>query len=404
MSSNALLSAANRSNWQKEGKAHFQTGDAFFRTSSRTGRDLAVLAAIAYKSNHPRLRILDAMTGCGVRPLRYALEAKADYVWANEGNGELRSLIQTNLRAIAPSRYKLTHQDANAVFFDCYARQDFYDLIDIDSFSSPMPVLSTALWAVKIGGLLYLTSTDGRATSGRAPNKSLRSYSAYARAHPAIHEQGLRLLLGTVMQQAAAKGLCAEPVFSLYNGEVNRVMVRITRNSWRTEQYGFLAYCHDCGQFQTVGWKSLGRVSCNCRLASLPIVSGPMWLGALHSDRDLNDMRQLATERAKDSSFFEQSRNAWDNCVKLIDRMRAENNLPPYFYLLGEIGKRGKMDIPPSAVLMSRLRQQGFRATGTHIEPQAIKTDAPFAACLQIAKDIDLEIAHQLAQPPQPPE
>ena len=81
-------------------------------------------------------------------------------------------------------------EDANAVFFDCHQRQDFYDLIDIDSFGSPMPYLSTSLWAVKLGGLIYLTSTDGRATSGHAPDKSLQTYGAYARAHPAVHEQG----------------------------------------------------------------------------------------------------------------------------------------------------------------------------------------------------------------------
>ena len=392
MVSDAPSLLTTQSDWQQEGKAHFQTGNAFFRSSSRTGRDLAILAAIAHKSQNSQLRILDAMTGCGVRPLRYVLEAEADYVWANEGNGELRSLIQTNLQALSPNRYKLTHQDANAIFFDCYARQDFYDLIDIDSFSSPMPTLSTALWAIKIGGLLYLTSTDGRTTSGRAPTKSLQSYSAYARSHPAVHEQGLRLLLGAVMQQAAAKGLCAEPVFSFYSGEVNRVMVRITRKSWQAKQYGFLAYCHDCGQFQTVSWKKLGRVDCVCQPESPPVVSGPMWLGALHGDRDLARMRQLASDRA------------WANCVRLLDQMQAENDLPPYFYSLGEIGKRGKMDIPPSADLLKQLRQQGFQASGTHIAAQAIKTDAPFAVCIQTARKIGLKIAHQLSQPRQSPE
>ena len=35
--------------WQKEGAARFCVGDAFFRSSSQRGRDLAVLAAIAHK-------------------------------------------------------------------------------------------------------------------------------------------------------------------------------------------------------------------------------------------------------------------------------------------------------------------------------------------------------------------
>ena len=377
----------SKTNWQQEGKAHFHTGDAFFRASSRTGRDLAVLAAAFYRAQQGQLRVIDAMTGCGVRPLRYGLEAGADFVWANEGNGDLRSLVQSNLsHSLSDDRYKITHQDANAVFFDCHARQDFYDLIDIDSFGSPMPTLITALWAVKIGGLLYLTSTDGRVTSGRATNKSLQTYGAYARSHPAVHEQGLRLLLGTVMQQAAAKGLCAEPIFSFYSGEVNRVMVRITRQSWQTKHYGFLAYCHSCGQFQTVTWKKLGRVDCVCRTDVVPAISGPMWLGPLHDADWLVGMAELAVARWQGHS------SGVSLLVEPLARMQAEIDLPPYFYSLAEIGRRAKIDIPPIKTLINQLRQQGFSAGSTHIDTQAIKTDAPMAVCLNLAKHIIAEI------------
>ncbi len=365
--------------WQQEGAAHFCVGDAFFRSSSQTGRDLAILAAIAYKTHHGHLRVLDAMTGCGVRSLRYVLEAGADYVWANEGNWELRSRLQANLsHSLPPDCYRITHQDANVAFFDCHQRQDFYDLIDIDSFGSPAPYLSTSLWAVKLGGLIYLTSTDGRATSGHAPDKSLQTYGAYARAHPAVHEQGLRLLIGAVAQQAAARGLTASPVFSYYQGEVSRVMVRITRQSaWQSAHYGFLAYCHACGQFQTLLWKKLGRVSCPCRAAGLPVVSGPMWLGPLHSEPDLAAMHGAALKSDR-----------WTNCRVLIDMMRAESAMPPYYYPLAEIGRRGKTDIPPRQVLIEQLCREGFTATRTHLSAEAIKTTAPVGICLQLARQV----------------
>ena len=362
--------------WQQEGAAHFHTGNAFFRASSQTGRDLAVLAATYYKARHGHLRVLDAMSGCGIRSLRYVLEANADYVWANEGNWELQACLQANLaHSLQPNRYRLTHQDANAVFFDCYQRRDFYDLIDIDSFGSPMPTLSTALWAVKLGGLLYLTSTDGRATSGHAPDRCLQTYGAYARSHLAVHEQGLRLLLGAAVQQAAAKGLTAQPVFSFYQGEVNRVMVQISRQAtWDSAHYGFLAYCHACGQFQTVAWKKLGRLACQCGAPSSPVMSGPMWLGPLHDQRSLSAMRRIAAQSQTGS-----------RCQELIETMQAEADLPPYYYSLAEIGRRGKMDIPPREALLTSLRQQGFSAVRTHIDTQAIKTNAPLETCIRIA-------------------
>ncbi len=375
---------------QTEGAARFSTAGAFFRSSSKTGRDLAILAALAHKqhSSNPsgQLRVIDAMTGCGVRTVRYLLEADADYVWANEGNGDLHALIQANFQSNLDSqrfatRYCLTHQDANSVFFDAYQRRDFYDLIDIDSFGSPTPTLNTSLWAVKLGGLIYLTSTDGRATSGRAPDSSLQTYGAYARAHPAVHEQGLRLLIGAAVQQAAARGLGAKPVFSWYHGEVNRVMVRITKAlGWERQHYGFLTYCHACGQFQTLAWKHLGRgTSCTCGGTDPPVVSGPMWLGPLHDQTELADMHRIAIKKG------------WHGCSRLIEVMQAEADLPPYFYPLSEIGRRARIDIPPRQALMGRLRDAGFSATLTQFSTQAIKTDAALSVCL--------ELARQLAQP-----
>ncbi|MGB3297584.1 MAG: tRNA (guanine-N1)-methyltransferase [Phormidesmis sp.] len=389
--------ASSKDLWQREGAARFDIGNAFFRSTSQTGRDLAVLAALSHKNRPDRkgraLRILDAMTGCGVRPLRYVLEAGADYVWANEGNVDLQQLSTNLSSGLSSDQYRITHQDANSVFFDCYQRRDFYDLIDVDGFGSPMPTLATALWAVALGGLLYLTSTDGRATSGHAPDASLQTYGAYGRSHPAVHEQGLRLLMGLVAQQAAARGLAAQPVFSFYQGEVNRVMVRITRSSvWNSAYYGFLAYCHRCGQFQSVRWKKLGRVACDCSndvtLGDRPAVSGPMWLGPLHDRHELENMRQQAILFQTYPHPNDPSPERWTKCQLLIETMQAEANLPPYHYPLAEIGRRGKIDIPPKQALISQIQQQGFAATLTHISPQAIKTDAPIAVCIQLAKQL----------------
>ena len=380
-----------QASWQTEGKARFQVGNAFFRRSSRIGRDLAVLAAIAHKSQQKTqqksLRILDAMTGCGIRPLRYALEANADYIWANEGNPDLHTQLTTNLSSLPSTQYKITHQDANTAFFDCHQTKDFYDLIDIDSFGSPMPYLSTALWAVRLGGLLYVASTDGRTTSGRAAEKSVRTYGAYARFHTAPHEQGLRLLIGKVAQEAAARGLHAAPLFSYHHGEVNRVMLRITRPkagaNWTLKSYGFIAYCHHCGHFQTVTWKRLGRVTCPCNGEHPPAVSGPLWLGPLHNADALSQMNEIA---ASCDSISPKTR-------PLLATMQAESEMPPYYYPLAEIGSRGQMDIPPRDALIAQLQQAGFAATQTHLNQQAIKTTAPMAVCLEIAKSMSAAIA-----------
>jgi tRNA (guanine26-N2/guanine27-N2)-dimethyltransferase len=373
---------ALESGWYQEGKARFYVAGAFYRPHSQVGRDLAVLAAAVYRQQHGELRVLDAMTGCGVRSLRYQLEAGADWVWANEGNPELRTLLAENLSSGMRSRsYRITHQDANQVFFTCYQQRDFYDLVDIDSFGGGTADLSTGLWATRVGGLLYLTSTDTRTTGGHNPEHSVQLYGAYARPHPAVHEQGLRLLIGSALQQAATRGMTLEPVFSLFNGHVHRVMVRLGMGgTWPADNFGFIGYCHHCGHYQTLSWRQLGRALCptaktDPNSEAVPLtISGPLWLGALHDRGMLTEMSHLATAWG------------WHKRVKLLELMQEEADLPPYYFTLPEIGRHGQMDIPKREQLITALRDRGWRVSRTHLNAQAIKTDAPMADCIAAAK------------------
>lgn len=336
----------------REGKATFDTTGAFYRPKSKIARDLAILAAHLLKQRHHQLRVLDLMTGCGVRPLRYYLEAGADQVWANEANPELGSLIQQNLSVLPRERVNLTHRDAREVCFTCYQRRDFYDLVDIDNFGAPATYTEAGLWAARKDGLLYLTSTDGRSTGGHSPERSLQGFSAYARSHPAVHEQGLRLIIGQAASIAASRGMGVEPVFSLFTGQVHRVMVRlVNKPTISRHTYGFLAYCHGCGRFQTVDWRHLGRVNCGgCggEPTSTPVVSGPMWLGPLHDAGQVIAMKALASQWG------------WTSQANLLTVMAGEATLPPYYYPLGTLGRFGKMDIPSRDWLIHALRERGI--------------------------------------------
>jgi tRNA (guanine26-N2/guanine27-N2)-dimethyltransferase len=369
---------ASASHWQQEGAAQFATTGAFYRPKSKIARDLAVLAASLYRLRAGQLRVIDAMTGCGVRPLRYCLEAKADFVWANEANPDLHALIQRNLSVLPASRVRITHQDARAMCFSCYQNHDFFDLVDIDNFGAPSMYLDAGLWATRKGGLLYLTSTDGRSTGGHDPQRSLRCFGAYARSHRAVHEQGLRLLIGQAAQVAASRGMGIKPVFSLFTGQVHRAMVQLVRRPTLTaETYGFIAYCHHCGHFQTVGWKHLGRVMCpNCQPKgdAFPVVSGPLWIGPLHGEDWVGSMKSLAEQWG------------WQAQTQLLAVMEQEATLPPYYYPLGSIGHFGAMDIPNRDRLIEALHHHGFRAAATHLDWQAVKTDATFGQCIAIAK------------------
>ena len=372
----------NESVWQEEGKARFQVGDAFYNPRSKYVRDLGILAATIYQQDYGSLRVLDALAGCGVRSLRYYQESNADYLYINEGNPQLNSLLQQNLNraislrhgfAYASKDYRITHLDAHRVFFSCYRERDYYDLVDVDCFGSAVPYLSTMLWATKINGLMYLTSTDGRTVTGHPPEKTVQTYNAIVRSHPAIQEQALRILIGATQQQAAAKNLGVEPIFSLFTGQTYRVMLRlVSKPRINGNNYGFLSYCRGCGNYQTFDWRKLNRVSCVCNNPAVT-VSGPMWLGKLHDIQQLQRFTALA-----------QKLN-WQKITELLNLMQGEIDFPPYFYTLREIGNRGKLDLPKRSHLIAALQDKGYRAAATHIEPQAIKTNARMEDVIAIA-------------------
>jgi tRNA (guanine26-N2/guanine27-N2)-dimethyltransferase len=361
-----------------EGKATVTIGNAFYRPHSQTSRDLGVLAGAVYRSNRGRLRVLDAMTGCGLRALRYGLEAGADFVWANDGDPEIGTVLAQNLTQLPADRYHITHEAVNRVFWRCAIDRDYYDLIDIDSFGHPGAIVADCLQAVRYGGLIYLTSTDGRSISGHFPQDSLRLYGTYSRVHPCVQEHALRMLIGSLAQQAERLGLHVVPVFSLYAGQIYRVMVRVVQTLPKSrfdQNYGFVGHCPQCGDYRVPDWRYLSRASCDAHEKPVPLtLAGPLWIGPLHDRTTLQSMMDLAP-----------SMDLADQ-IPLLTLMHDEAELPPYHFPLAEVGRRGKMDIPPRDRLIEALVALGYRATATHLQGSAIKTDAAFGVVVETAR------------------
>ncbi|CAN1297593.1 tRNA (guanine(26)-N(2))-dimethyltransferase [Linum perenne] len=325
---------------QTERSVEFETGGAFYRHESSTGRDLGVLAASIYRQSKGSLRVLDAMCGCGVRSCRYLKESEADFVMANDANDEYRGLIEGNLK-------------------------------------------QSAMLALRLGGLLYLTSTDGYTSGGHRPHHSLDAYGAFVRPLPFSNEIGLRMLIGGAVREAAVLGYHVTPLFSYYayHGPVFRKL-------HENRDYGFIGYCTRCGHSQPFSWKELGKIGCSCRSSEgshQPFaVSGPMWIGPLHSGDYITQMSNLATEWGWIGN------GAGVHLDKLLNQMLDESDprLPPGYIKLDEITKRAKINGPPLMTMLSSLHSMGYAASRSHIAPNAIKTDCPMAILVKLAKEL----------------
>ncbi|XAR66026.1 tRNA (guanine(26)-N(2))-dimethyltransferase [Bertholletia excelsa] len=373
----------------------FDTGDSFFRHESATGRDLGVLAAALYKQSKGELRVLDAMCGCGVRALRYLVEAEADFVLANDANDEHRRVILSNMWRVrrgsgSERRWVVTHFDANRVMTECYLQKDYYDLIDVDSFGSDSTFIRSALTCLKFDGLLYATSTDGFSSGGRRPYHALASYGAFIRHVPYSNEIGLRMLIGGAVREASVLGYYVTPLFSYYSyhGPVFRVMLRVNRGKLtKNRHYGFVGHCPQCGHSQVFSWDQLGSLGCPCNTADVSsslVVLGPLWTGPLHNANYVTEMLNLALQ-------WGWTRNGTgQDLEKLLRQMIGESDpeLPVGYIKMDEIASRAKVKSPPIKTIMSNLHEEGYAVSRSHIAPNAIKTNCPMAECIRIAREL----------------
>ncbi|KAF8720139.1 hypothetical protein HU200_024922 [Digitaria exilis] len=383
----------------------FDPGSAFYRSDSAAGRDLAVLAATLHR-RHGRLDpsapflCLDAMCGCGVRALRYLAQAGADFVWANDASEALRPVIVANLsrfeRGSLPAeagrrRWVVSHNDATRLLAERYLRREYFDVIDVDSFGGDAAYVRAALLALRIGGLLYLTSTDWRSARGYGSRSSLSSYGAYICPMPYPNEVGLRMVIGGAAREAALLGFHITPVFSYfaYHGPIYRVMIQLCNGKDDgISNYGFICHCKSCGQSRTFGFDELGQISCGCTdrtdVDSIAVV-GPLWTGPLHDTSFLNEMLSLANEWG----WAYTSENGV-TLEKLLSTMIEESDprLPPGYIRLDEISRRAKVNSPPLGTLINSLRKEGFSACRSHIGTDVIKTNCPIASCINVAREI----------------
>lgn len=382
------------SHYQTERAHQFDVGDSFFRRESATARDLAVLSAALYRNTTGSLRVLDAMCGCGIRSLRYLAEAEADFVVANDANENYREIILANLSRVSSGsgegkRWEVNHLPATRLLAECYLRKDYFDLIDVDSFGSGSSYLRLALDAVKLDGLVYITSTDGLSSGGHRPQQSLAAYGAYVRPLPYSNEIGLRMLIGGAVREASVLGYHVIPLFSYYSyhGPVFRVLLQVKRGkSPSSRYYSFISYCNRCGNTQAFSWNQLGEISCPCstNVSRSLVVSGPLWTGPLHSALHLTEMMSLANQWG----WFGDAEGK--KLEKLLKQMIDESDpkLPVGYLNADEIASRAKLNLPPLSVIMNNLHEGGYAVSRSHIAPNAIKTDCPMVECVEIVKQL----------------
>jgi tRNA (guanine26-N2/guanine27-N2)-dimethyltransferase len=337
------------------------------------------------------LRWLDLMAGCGIRGLRWGLEALAESgpgleLWANDADPDRSSLLKSNLQPLQQVSGLALHtscQAADRLLRQAYLDRTFFDLIDLDAFGCPNALLQSALAVLRFKGLLVLASTDGRSPTGHDRPAAVRHFAAAARAHPASWEVALRLQLGVLAREAWQLGRGLEPIACFSEGRTFRLVVRLQQRASGGEEskLGLLARCERCGDqavqslIKLSGWRPCLCTGGEGRWA----VTGPLWIGPLQASDLLARLLQLG--ESQPDSLSPAGRH-------LLQRLHNDCGLPVCCWATAELASRLALAGPPPLErLVQSLLDAGHRASASGVMRGQLRTDAPMEELLQQCAD-----------------
>ena len=332
------------------------------------------------------------MSGCGIRALRWGLEALGNHaagaeLWINDGDPDRLPLIQVNVQKLGCST-RLSADAAEVLLHRSILQCQWFDFIDLDAFGAPGPLIQPALQALRFDGLLFLASTDGRSPTGHDRVGAIRSLGAAARVHPASWEMALRQQLGLVARQAWLLGRGVQPLFSFSEGRTFRLALRLRRQipAGDEQQLGLVARCERCGAQRVQSLLKLsGWPACHCVDGQGKwSISGPLWIGPLQEEALLRqliaDAQDLAPQQISPIT------------LRLLRRLQADPGDCPTVWPSDELARRlGMGGPPPLGRLVRALHAAGYRASASGVMPGQVRTDAELPELLQICTSLRVE-------------
>ncbi len=336
----------------------------FYNPYSKLSRDLTVMLLESYGMEG--LVAAEPLGGSGVRGIRLLLEtSKVKKVVLNDINSKAVKVMEINSRVNnVLDRVEINHGDAN-IFLALRSPSELrFSYVDIDPVGSPTRFLENGLRACRTGGLIGVSATDLASLVGRHPAACLKKYDALTFSCDFSKEIALRILAGYVVRAGMPLNIAATPRLSIYHRHFIRVFLSVERGRGRClrllERLGWLQFCSECFSIRT--YRITEPPGGRCQYCGKPArTAGPLWHGPLH-DPDL-----ISSMMDRDGRYLEAGR--------LLKKAAGELDLPG-FLTVRTIAKR--LSLPPVSPhkVVEALRERGFRASLTHVDPEGFKTDA----------------------------
>jgi tRNA (guanine26-N2/guanine27-N2)-dimethyltransferase len=345
----------------------------FYNPIMRCNRDISVAVLEAFvRSSNKELTVCDAMSGCGVRGLRYYEIEGIKKIVLNDKNPSAYRKIKENIKlnGFLLERFEVYNEDANVIL----AKMKF-DFIDLDPFGSPVPFLDSAVRSLRAGGLIGLTATDLPVTCGHYPNTCLRRYNSLPLKTSYCHESSLRIYVKATFEAFARHDRCFILLLAYYDRHYVRIFGRMMESKSLADRYfkeiGYISHCR-CG-FREMGKGESKKGECpTCGRRLFHI--GPLWASQLGEKGFIEKVKVILAAKGYKEAY---------HIVKLLSE--ELEILVPY-YDTHHLARRARSDAPKLERFIKLLRKEGYLAQRTHFSSRGLRTDCPLERLLAYLK------------------
>ncbi len=351
----------------KEPKKISKKLPVFYNPVMKFNRDISIL--LLNSAPNKNMQIADVLAGSGIRAIRFLKElskSKIKNMTVNDYDGKFKNNFEKFLKLNKinkPEKIKkiiIKNEDANKLLLESTG----FDYIDIDPFGTPNPFLDAAVRRISRNGILAVTATDSAPLAGTFEEVCKRKYFAKPLHNYLMHEIGLRILIRKVQLISGQYEKSLVPVFSYFRDYYFRIFFICTKGKKDVDkiigQHKYFLYCDKCMNFKA---SESNNEKC----------SGPLWTGDVSDETLVNAM--IKKNKIKDIEKF----------LSIIKEESKIKNVG--FYDIHELCKHYKLKIPKKQLLIEGLKQFG-KASETHFNPEAVKTDLNAEQIIKAVKEL----------------
>lgn len=321
---------------------------------------------------------IDLLAGTGVRGIRLALETRG-YGILNDVDPIAYHYCRRNvdLNNLSGS-LKVFMDEANSLMNKFTFSGIMVDYVDLDPYGSPVPYLSSIFKPLGKEALIGVTATDTAPLTCSHVKKTLYRYNVRCIKTDFNKELGLRILIFTVSQKGASLGYMVKPLLSVTYRHYYRVFFAVKRSG--SEAYklfnecrGYVWYCKSTLERGFVKDVNEAR-DLNCMDGSKPALLGPTWICNVGDPGFAGKILDLR----KNAPYI--TDETWRLASILID----EYNVNTPYLRYDEFFSLCRRNMVQIKRFIEVLREHGFKAYRTHMDPRGVKTDADVSTIYEI--------------------